>query len=305
MCHQQSRLSASIKNVTDRFVPFDATDDEVSVLLDGVPPWASGSFIRWILDAFPTSYTLQGPYNNRRYFYPGDTIREMERATSRSLGIGTSAQMTPADFRKALTGAKESTLLRVADFWLATHASGLGDAHAISLEAILHQCRSKWAVREVSGVVRLSGRVAEGVQDVAENLITTAGTAGRHLRDSWEAIHALAPDPPKAYASAIKAVESAARPKVLPQNLQATLGTIKTQMFRDGNWRLPLVASPEHATPNLPLEMTRALWEGQTGRHGEDEYKDVSYAQARAAVMLAVTLVDLYSEDIIERDALA
>jgi hypothetical protein len=157
----------------------------------------------------------------------------------------------------------------------------------------------------VDTLIRLSGRVAEGAQEAAENIMSTRGTAGRHLKDAWEAIHALVPDPPKAYASAIKAVESAARPKVLPQNLQATLGTIKTQMFRDGNWRLPLVASPEHATPNLPLEMTRALWEGQTGRHGEDEYKDVSYAQARAAVMLAVTLVDLYSEGIIERDGLA
>jgi hypothetical protein len=49
-----------------------------------------------------------------------------------------------------------------------------------------------------------------------------AGSAARHLRTAWDAVHALTPDPEKPYSQAIKAVESAAHALAEPKHSRAT-----------------------------------------------------------------------------------
>jgi len=88
------------------------------------------------------------------------------------------------------------------------------------------------------------------------------------IKTAWGCLHALRPDPPKAYAHAVRAVESAAHAIIEPGNANATMGTMLGQ-----NARQPRPLQTRYPRPNgtgdiAPVTaMMKLLWQGQT-RHG-------------------------------------
>ncbi len=123
------------------------------------------------------------------------------------------------------------------------------------------------------------------------------------LAEAWQAAFGVNPDFEKAYAKSIKAVEAAAIPVVSPTNASATLGTVVGQMRQQGDWNLDM--SREHAThtrSHVVLGMVQMLWTGQNDRHaGQAGYQPSTQAEAEAAVMLAVPLVQWFSSGAIQR----
>lgn len=151
------------------------------------------------------------------------------------------------------------------------------------------------------GRVGLVEGVPAGVQDVVASVIRAAGSAGEVLARAWSNVHGPVPLDSAAYGDAVRATEIAAIGVVQPRHDSATLGTVLGQMKADGDWRLPLREHSEAPGTELVLAMIRTLWFGHRDRHGSPEYSDVSHEEARAAVVLAATLVDWFESGALAR----
>jgi hypothetical protein len=88
----------------------------------------------------------------------------------------------------------------------------------------------------------LEGRVDETVTAAAAGTIHAANDeAAEHLAAAWRAAYGRQPDPDKAYAESVKAVEALACPLLRPGELRATLGRARDQL-RDhaSDWEIIL-----------------------------------------------------------------
>lgn len=132
-----------------------------------------------------------------------------------------------------------------------------------------------------------------------------AGSAAGQLRAAWGCVHALRPDPVKAYAQAIKAVESAAHALVEPRNTKATLGTMLGHL-RSNRGRFSLVIPGPNGNGDVEplIACLTLLWDGQSSRHGSSRpTRDETFEEATMAVHLAVTLVQWFTSGAVRRSA--
>jgi hypothetical protein len=100
----------------------------------------------------------------------------------------------------------------------------------------------------------------------------------------------------RAYSESIKAVESAAHAVIQPNNAKATLGTMLGELKNARHKFSCTIPAPTAGDPIAPAEaMMRALWEGQTSRHGgQSGTVPETLEAARAGVHLAATLVQWF-----------
>lgn len=166
-----------------------------------------------------------------------------------------------------------------------------------ALEELLHDAGSESTLGIRDGHPSLEKRLPEGVAESAELVISTTEQAGALLAEAWRATFGRSPDPEDAYEKAIKAVEQAGAYIVSPDSTRATLGTMIRDMKAQKDWALDLPASDA----DVPIKMAEALWYGQEGRHGGKGYRKPTQAEAEAAVMLAVPLVQWYVSGALQR----
>lgn len=267
------------------------------VLVEGVPHWMSNSFWNWIKSRF-TENRRDSLSQGFRTVFRSSLLRDAERACRLSVPyLGSNV----SDGMKALTAVvkREQAELRLADFLLsrlATVDAGLDD--------VLTESGSAWRVGTRAGKQGLVRRVPEGVQEALDAVIPSAGRAGARLGEAWSAAFGIDPDPSRAYALAVKAVEDAAIPVVSPLDRSATLGKIITVVRDQGGWSLPMTR--EHGTytsHEMIVSMMQTLWTGQSDRHGGDPAREIPVTQAAAecAVLLAVPMVHWFSAGSVSR----
>jgi hypothetical protein len=167
------------------------------------------------------------------------------------------------------------------------------------LEKLLADGGSAWRVADDAG--SLQRRVDPSA---IEAFRATAGTvAAARLNAAWAAAFGRSPISSRAHSEAIKAVEAAAIPIVLPRDRLATLGKVIGELgHHSEKWELA-VSTPGGSTGiSTLLGMLRLLWEGQTDRHGGPVTPGPITAEAaEAAVHLAVTLVQWFNSNTIRR----
>ncbi|MFF2223169.1 hypothetical protein ACFVV7_07650 [Streptomyces globisporus] len=155
--------------------------------------------------------------------------------------------------------------------------------------------------------LRVSTGVSEAVrQTVADAAVTTsAGSAAEHLAVAWRATYGLHPDPVRAYSEAIKAVECAAHSVIQPNHGRATLGTMLGEIGNARSKFTTVISTPPNGDPIAPVEaMMRALWDGQTTRHGKQTPSvPETLEAARAGVHLAATLVQWFTSAAVVRSS--
>jgi hypothetical protein len=171
-------------------------------------------------------------------------------------------------------------------------ADGVEEKDANELERLLTDGGSAWRVADDSNSLqrRVNPSAIEAFRTLAE------GVAATHLSVAWAAAYGRNPIPSRAYSEAIKAVEAATIPVVLPRDRMATLGKVIGELrHHPERWRLA-VRTPEGGTDiSTLLAMLRLLWEGQTDRHGTSTAPvPVTAEAAESAVHLAVTLVQWF-----------
>jgi hypothetical protein len=192
----------------------------------------------------------------------------------------------------------QADLLDVVD---ATLADGVTKGGAQELERLLADGGSAWRVADdrQSLVRRVDPTATEAFRQAA------TGNAAPHLAAAWTAAYGRHPNPSRAYSEAIKAVEVACIPVVIPgaKGAKATLGRV-IQNLNDHpqEWRLAIHSSGRPAEIGALLTMLRLLWQGQTDRHGGSAPTiPVTTEAAYAAVHLAVTLVQWFQSGGVQR----
>lgn len=269
-------------------------------LHDGVPKWMAASLWDWIQRQF-TRTTTSGSSLSRNYRHESfDTglLREAERMCRFSAPYdGTHL----SDGMRALRSAVEAEQveIRIVDYLLSRKRQADSELHRLLLES-----GSAWAVGTRAGKVALVRRIPEGVQSAAGAVMDRAGHAGRRLAEAWDAAFGVGPDASKAYSLAVKAVEDAAAPVVVPTDANATLGKIIATVRDQGTWSLPM--SREHGSSpsgTTLLSMMQTLWTGQSDRHGggQDGTVPITQEAAESAVLLAVPLVQWFGSGLAAR----
>lgn len=187
---------------------------------------------------------------------------------------------------------EDEELLDLVD-WMVHRAS---DHHREVVAKLFVLASSAWNVGSRDGFSGLVRRVPEPVQEAADRAMML-GSAGELLAEAWNACFGRSNDPEEAYEKAIKSVEEAAATTVSPKNLKATLGTMIRDMNAQGDWKLDLPGRAQ----DVPVSMMEALWTGQESRHGGNGYRVPTQAEAEAAVLLAVPLVQWFTSGAISR----
>lgn len=183
--------------------------------------------------------------------------------------------------------------LDVLDFCVQHVAS---ESYSEQLGNVLTIGGSEWDV-STSGdqgahVVR---RIPGPIDDSIDAIRTDSERAHHHLEVAWSKLVGRNPDPSTAYRESVRAVESAAKPTVTPNDSTATLGKI-IRAIRDKpeKWHVML----DQASSSQIAEMAELLWRGQLDRHGTDDLDaplNVSQNEADAAFYIALALVRLFT----------
>lgn len=156
------------------------------------------------------------------------------------------------------------------------------------------------------GLERRAGVAAEAAFEEAAGSAEAAGDAGSaatHLREAWGSVHALHPDPGKAYAEAIKAVEAAAHAVLEPNNRKATLGTMRGHLGANRDRFALVIGGLDGRGDAGPLlDCISLLWDGQTSRHGSSRpTRPETLEEAMMAVHLAVMLVQWFTSGAVRK----
>lgn len=272
---------------------------DYDVLNDGVPEWMAESFWQWVTKRFTFSYRepgLAGIYTK----FNTTLLRQVEQICRLRAPYAGENMYDGMTLLRQVTKHSGSEL-QVADYILSL---GIPGDEADVLEVVLRQSGSRWAVGTRAGRPGLVRRVPEGAQVNAEFVMASAGQAGARLRQAWERAFGVSPDPTGAFALAVRAVEDATIPVVVPKQANATLGNVIGQLKVDGDWSLPLTREDDEApTCETVLRMCKALWKGHHDRHGgvPGAPETVSQEEAEVAVTLAVPLVQWFASGQVAR----
>src|SRR5262249_48786547 len=146
-------------------------------------------------------------------------------------------------------GSDDTVLLDVAD---ATLADGTSKAAARDLERLLADAGSAWRVAD--NRKSLERRVGPTATHAFRQ--SAVGNPGPHPPAAWTAAYGRHPDPSRAYSEAIKAVEAACIPVVIPgeSGAKATLGKVIIGLNdHQQDWRLTIrsAGAPSEIGPLL------------------------------------------------------
>ncbi len=277
---------------TSRWHKRGADPAELQALHPGVPSWIRRRVLVWaeVVSSQPQNSSLNS------YVPDPQILEEYETAVRRP------TTLVPVFRQRGITELfeimEEEEFLDFLDFLVfRTAESGVYDDANDLLEAVLSEGGSEWRVGTRDGFASLEKRVPEGVALAAEQTIARTGPAGDLLAEAWHAAFGRSPDPEDAYEKAIKAVEEAGVHVVTPKDTKSTLGKMISVMKAQKDWKLDLPAPDA----DVPIKMAEALWVGQESRHGGNGYRKPTQAEAEAAVLLAVPLVQWFSSGAIAR----
>lgn len=170
-----------------------------------------------------------------------------------------------------------------------------GFAGRLALQDLLTQAGSVWAVS--ADFSSLQKRVAPELTSLVSEIVSGEGSAAQHLTRAWSELYGRSPDPSKACAEAIKAMEAAAAPVISPENLKATLGTINADI-RAKPSKFQTVLGDGNAAGSIEpvLALMDAAWKAQVDRHaGINPTVPVSAEQAEMIVSAAVIVVHWFA----------
>jgi len=148
---------------------------------------------------------------------------------------------------------------------------------------------SVWTVSEDQ---RSLVRMVEPTASAAfEQAIDLPGVASEELRQAWSAAFGRSPNPSDAWDHAIKAVEAALIPVVVPKQAAAQLGHVVGHLDRQGD-KFDFVLSTQQGPTSMEVlgGLLRLLWPNPD-RHGGDASRAPTLIEAQSVVHLAVTLV--------------
>lgn len=256
-------------------------DDEFATLTaiePGIPPYMRQHVTDWILK------TLGG--------YP---TLDPDAAADLALAFKLEINSNYRNWERKLNGAADERVVTILD-WLLYHSAGARYG-SDRLQEILDKGRSEWTVSVLeAGQPRIARRIPEGVQVTLLDAVSRTGAAGSLLAEAFNSIYGVSSNPNHAYDMCVKAVETLASPKFLPNNPRATLGSVYAHLNQK-TVSLDL-READVADKELIVGMMKKLFLGAE-RHGSNDYQHVSLDGAKTALSLATALLSMLHEDVI------
>lgn len=270
---------------TPRFIPFGLEDDDVEeffALTEELSEATMQLLRDWVVAYFGYRRELGGA---RLVAYASEARLHLD--------VETRFGYNPDELQSFFPGSK--ALLGLIQYLL---FSARDDAGVNDLQTLLLRGHSIWTASKSSPAepYRIVRRLPEGVAEAVRDVASKSDLAGQKLTKAWNYAYGLTPDAPVAYSYAIKAVEILACPKVAPGDTLG--GVIRTLWQESTDWSFIITEpNPGDKRAVVPVEVVasnmKMLWRGQVDRHGSDpkDFRDVTGEEARAAVLLAATLV--------------
>jgi hypothetical protein len=272
--------------------------DDLDTLHDQLEPWMQASLLSWGARFWWT----HGEYSS-----VSDT--KFVNALERQFRLREPFQRGRVEVAKQLEDRMKAHRvfgMDVIDFclsYLSETVPSYANAAATELNGILRQCGSAWQVsqREDAHTDRtiyfLARRDLEAAKNAIDEIRATAARPGEFLADAWRKLASREPDPNGAYDKAIKATEAAAQPVISPKNNKATLGTILRDLnAKPEKWKFALGKDLDTV-----ISMADRLWTNHF-RHGTQPRSDHTFAEADAAVHLAIPLVRAFVGGLVTED---
>lgn len=259
--------------------------------VEGLPPHLAGPVLTWVRDAFRSGGPLE----------PSGTALEQAQLQL-ELKWGLSLETPSIALMELLqrSEADEAFALDVVEYCLYWLEALVGYFHKTGemvdrLALILLAGGSVWEVSQHAedDVPRftLTRRAVGPVQEMIA-AVPPSTRSHQHLVAAWMRLSGRDPYPGGAYREAVRAVEAAAKPIVLPNDALATLGKmIRALEDKPEKWTTTL-GSVDDVTA-----MMKSVWTGQLDRHGTDDESvplNVNQEQADAAVHICLTLTRLF-----------
>lgn len=280
----------------------DIKDTTFDVLHEGVPRWMHRRLMSWLrarLDAL--SRDIGGTHV---------TVWRAEEVMVQELEVALHCRFSGPSIDQMLMDATQSSELALDLLDLLLFHGDLDAVHREVAEDMLSRSGSAWRVftdEENSG--RLVRRVSDSTLSAVTQVVDQHDAASTHMSDAFGHAYGRQPKASHAYLDAVKAVESAGRSIVLPDDSTATLGKmIQAVRAKPSKWRCALHPDSPDEAMNDVLGMMRLLWKGQHDRHGEGSPEpdtlhkpEMTLEEARAAVDLAVTLTTWFQQGSITR----
>lgn len=289
--------------MTEEFAPLGLREKWLtdSGPYEGVPPHMRQSLSDWIRRVFYRQWRSSQGSSHSSFDY--ELLQRAERQVRFSSGIsgrGT-GNLGMVDRLCQLIERDEKLLLSVIDFIL---FAGHDRADVKQLEAVLREGGSIYKVADTSRRPRLERRVEPHLEEVSRSEMRRGGAASDLLRTAWSATLGQEPNPSEGYRNAVRAVEAAALPVVLPNDPSATLGKAIGHLAATiDSWRFVL-SERRDGQPSVQtvLDLMGALWTSQYDRHvRKGSGLHIGQAEADAALPLAALLVHWFATGAIQR----
>lgn len=272
------------------FIPFDASDEEISslnVLRDGIPASLRPALLTWLYHQLRDS-----SYNSTSTYL----LNFVQSSLDLDFGYDPGSTPLARDLVERIEALGTQVILRVVDLLLSEEdysGSRPGPDDLTELQMHFELNRSLFEVSHAQGKYRLRRRIPDGTAQLAKEVIGVGGMAGKYLAKAWNLAYHLQPDPSAAMAEAIRAVEAACIPVVLPRDGAATLHKCIKTMRDQGDWELILTTSDGYPSHSKTLDlMLETLAKAQSDRHVGQAPTE---RQAQAHVQLASTLVSWFA----------
>lgn len=233
-------------------------------------------------------------------------IVAFQNASRRDLGLRAHNQVRVETALAAFRQFDMVTLTHLLDFLL-MRVIYVSDAarrpgRVEELDAILRAAGAGWRVGERGGRWGLVAAVNTGVAQVVSQVVSAADRSAALLKSAWDGAFGVNPNSSHAYHDAVRAVEVYSGPLFSPNDHKATLGkNIAVLRSKPEAWSFALAGSQNATYVEHLISAMQLLWGSHTDRHGSEDYAGVSLEAARAAVLLASTLVGWFSLGLVTR----
>ncbi len=277
-----------------------------------IPDWVLSSVLAFLepffqgegpaASGFGPGWGYEGP--------PRDFVREVERSFQVTLPWN-GGRRTASNALWRMMQEDRGLLAKIIDYALRDMMMGYGaqalDGAVKELTLALEQSGANYVIVQPDPQYfrfRLEKRTLPTARAAVAAQARQPGNAATHLDKAWRAAFGRDPNPSLAYSEAIKAVEAAAIPLVLPNDAQATLGKIVGELRANPQkfqHVLTRDAEPVRGSTLSPIQVVTAqadlLWSNQMDRHAPGDPQPptpITQQQAEHAVFIAVTLVQTF-----------
>ena len=267
------------------------------VLPTGREDSISHNFPGYLREAiFP--WLQKGVGGERSYFRP-DFFIDFQNAIRTDLGFRSESLYNWGDeIAPMLRKLDDETFTNLIDYALSKELQN----YSISpIARALNDGGSAWmVVQNNSGYGRLARRIPDGVSEVFVEVLSARDTASKKLQEAWVDAFGVSPRASVAFSNAVVAVETAALSAIPVGSEEATLSSLFSILEAENSkWKLVFRDSDKNPGGRALSTMLRTLWRGHESRHGRPDYQDATLEEARAAVILAATLVYWFTSGVV------